>query len=69
MSNLSPKHCEALKWLLRYLKNIFNEGLNYKSANNGVKLKGFMDVDDSGNRDNRKSTSFYMFTFCDSCMS
>ncbi|KAL2525850.1 cysteine-rich RLK (RECEPTOR-like protein kinase) 8 [Abeliophyllum distichum] len=71
MSNPGPDHWEALKWLLRYLKSTYHVGLIYKTVSNGVKLKSFTDADYGGDRDrdNRKSTSFYVFTLCDSCVS
>lgn len=39
--------------------------LVYKSVEEGVKLEGVTDDDYSGNRDNRKSTSSYIFTLCE----
>lgn len=32
-------------------------------------LKGFLDSDFAGNRDNRKSTTAYIFTLCQTCVS
>jgi len=69
MSNPGPKHWEALKWLLRYLKGSSDIGLVYKHKTEGVKLKGFTDSDYAGDRDNRKSMSSYVFTLCDACIS
>jgi len=69
MSNLGPKHWEALKWLLRYLKGSCDIGLVYKHKTEGVKLKGFTDSDYAGDRDNRKSMSSYVFTLCNACIS
>lgn len=49
------------------LKITFDKGLAFKSTCEVVKLKGFMNANYSGDRDNRKSTSPYMFTLCDFC--
>lgn len=69
MSNPGPTHWEALKWLFKYLKGTCNVGLVYKFSTEGVKLKGFTDANYAGDRDNRKSTSSYVFTLCESCIS
>ncbi|KAL7154949.1 hypothetical protein ABFS83_03G038900 [Erythranthe nasuta] len=69
MSNLGMPHWEALKWLLRYLKGSLNLGLNFSKSNNGVELIGYVDSNFANDRDNRKSTTSYVFTLCGSCIS
>ena len=69
MTNLGPIHWEALKQLLRYLRGTLNVGLMYKHHSDKVRLKGFTDSDYAGDRDNRKSTSSYALTLCNSCIS
>jgi len=66
MSDPGPKYWEALKWLLRYLKGSYDISLVYKHTTEEVKLKSFINYDYAGDRDNKKSTSSYMFTLCNS---
>lgn len=40
-----------------------HEGLIYKGGHTNFELLGFMDSDYGGNRDNRKSMSYYAFHF------
>ena len=58
-----------MEWLLKYLRGTYNVGLIYRHKSNSVRLKGFTDSDYAGDRDNRKSTSSYVFTLCESCIS
>lgn len=69
MSSPDPKHWKALKWLLRYLNDTFDEWLVYNSILEGVKFKDFKHVDDFGDRDNIKLPSSYVFILCGSCVS
>ncbi|XP_057532923.1 uncharacterized protein LOC130810814 [Amaranthus tricolor] len=55
MSNPGKGHWEALKWLLRYLKDTSNVCLMY--GKNSSELTGFCDSDYGGDLDNRKSTN------------
>lgn len=59
----------ALKWLLRYLKCFADLELHFKSCKEDVVLKGFVDSDYASNKDNRKSTTAYVFTLCSTCIS
>lgn len=59
MANPDRPNWKAMKWLLRYMKFIENEGLIYKSDHKDIELLGFMNSDYVGNRDNMKSTSCY----------
>lgn len=63
MANLGPECWRDLKWLLRYLEGtLYQLGMVFKNCNKGVILKGFIDAEFAGNRDNGKTTSAYMFT-------
>lgn len=69
MSYPGPEYWEALKWMLRYLKGTSDIGLKFGVNKEGVKLKGFLDADYTGERDNRKYISSYVFTLSNSCVS
>jgi hypothetical protein len=69
MSNPGETHWEAMKWLLRYIKGTCDLGIHYRKQSDGVILRGYTDSDYAGDRDNRKSTSAYVYTLCNSCIS
>ncbi|XP_047317434.1 secreted RxLR effector protein 161-like [Impatiens glandulifera] len=69
MSNPGIPHWNALKWLLRYLKTTVNVGLTFSKCSVGTKLVGYVDSNYANDRDNRKSTTSYVFTLCGSCIS
>ncbi|KAL5547707.1 hypothetical protein UlMin_002938 [Ulmus minor] len=70
MSNLGKKHWEAAKWLFRYIKGTSNVGLIYEQKEGTkLKLEGFVDFDYAGNKDNRRSTTAYMFCLHGCCIS
>ncbi|CAH9119560.1 unnamed protein product [Cuscuta europaea] len=62
-------HWNALKWHLRYLKFSANHGLIFTKCTEGVKLSGYVDSNYANDKDNRKSTTSYVFTLCGSCIS
>lgn len=53
-------HLDAVKRILRYLKNTMNYGLMYKQSAE-VLLSGFTDADWAGDPSSRRSTSGYCF--------
>ncbi|XP_047326536.1 secreted RxLR effector protein 161-like [Impatiens glandulifera] len=69
MSNPGISHWNALKWLLRYLKTTVDVGLTFSKCFVGTKLVGYVDSNYANDSDNRKSTTSYVFTLCDSCIS
>ena len=69
MSNPGMPHWNALKWLLRYLKTTVDVGLTFSKCRDGTKLVGYVDSNYANDRDNRKSTTSYVFTLCGSCIS
>ena len=50
----------AVKWILRYLRGTTNQALCFGGSN--ISLQGYVDVDMVGDRDNRRSTTRYVFT-------
>ncbi|KAL0308913.1 UNVERIFIED_CONTAM: Retrovirus-related Pol polyprotein from transposon TNT 1-94 [Sesamum radiatum] len=69
MSNAGSPHWEALKWLLRYLNGSANLGIVLSKCPKGADLFGYVDSNYANDRDSRKSTTPYVFTLCDSCIS
>eukprot|EP00253_Pinus_taeda_P032625 PITA_32625 len=60
MKNPAKEHWMAVKWILIYLKGTTNQALCFGASN--VSLKGYVDADMAGDRDNRRSTTRYVFT-------
>ena len=56
-----------MKWILKYLKGTSSVCLRYGSQK--PMLKGFIDVDMSGDVDSRQSTSGYMMTYARGALS
>ncbi|CAH9067875.1 unnamed protein product [Cuscuta epithymum] len=69
MSNPGLPHWNALKWLLRYLISTVKHGLIFSKCASGIELIGYVDSNYANDRDNRKSTTSYVFTLCGSCIS
>jgi len=59
MNNLGKEHWMEVKWILRYLKGTTNQALCFGGSN--ISLQGYVDVDMEGDRDNRRSTTGYVF--------
>ncbi|MCO5586749.1 hypothetical protein L7F22_040691 [Adiantum nelumboides] len=60
MANLGRLHWDAVKSIMRYLKETKNKCLCYGKG--PLELKGFCDCDMADDVDTRKSTSCYVFT-------
>lgn len=60
MAKPTELHLQAVKRALRYLKGIVNYGIHYKRGGDG-KLLAFTDSDYTGDMEDRKSTSGYVF--------
>ncbi|CAH9089803.1 unnamed protein product [Cuscuta europaea] len=69
MANPGMSHWTALKWLLRYLRGTPSHGLVFSKTETGILLTGYVDSNYANDRDNRKSTTSYIFTLCGSCIS
>ena len=50
----------VVKWILRYLRSTTNQALCFGGSN--IALQGYVDADMVGDRDNRRSTTGYVFT-------
>ena len=61
LENPGKEHWEAVKWILRYLRGTTRDCLYFKGSD--PILKGYTDVDMTGDLDNRKYTTGYLFTF------
>ena len=63
MSNPGKAHWQAVKWLLRYLKDNANIGLLFDRKGGATSsVIGYVDSDYAGDLDNRKFLSAYVFT-------
>eukprot|EP00253_Pinus_taeda_P002364 PITA_02364 len=60
MNNPGKEHWMAVKWILRYLKGTTNQALCFDGSN--ISLQEYVDADMVGDRDNRRSTTGYVFT-------
>ena len=69
MAKPGKGHWNAMKWLLRYISTTTSVGLIYDCANCDLDLIGYVDSDYAGDRDKRRSTSSYFFTFAGCCVS
>ncbi|KAE8732274.1 hypothetical protein F3Y22_tig00002237pilonHSYRG01326 [Hibiscus syriacus] len=60
MQNPKKPHLEAVRRILRYVKNTIDYGLLYKKGED-CKLVGYCDDDYAGDHDTRRSTTGYVF--------
>jgi len=60
MNNLEKEHWMAVKWILRYLRGTTNQALCF--AGSKISLQEYVDADMVSDRDNRRSTTWYVFT-------
>ena len=60
MNNPGKEHWMAVKWILKYLRATTNQALFFGGSN--IALKGYVDAYMAGDRDNRRSTTGYVFT-------
>ena len=62
MSNPGPRHEEAAKHILRYLKGTKDVGITYSKQDEGLanKLFGYVDADHASDADDRKSVGGYV---------
>eukprot|EP00253_Pinus_taeda_P030397 PITA_30397 len=59
MENPGKEHWMAVKCVLRYLKGTTNQALCFGGSN--ISLQGSVDANMAGDRDNRRSTTGYVF--------
>ncbi|KAL7137756.1 hypothetical protein ABFS83_10G114200 [Erythranthe nasuta] len=69
MANPGMPHWEVVKWLMRYLRWSVRTGIEFSQCEKGIVLCGYVNSNYANNRDNRKSTTSYVFTLCGSCIS
>ncbi|XP_020261862.1 uncharacterized protein LOC109837891 [Asparagus officinalis] len=55
-------HLQVVKRIMRYLNETYDHGL-FNSSSNNCDVVGYFDSDWSGDHDDRKSTSSYIFNF------
>jgi hypothetical protein len=60
MNNPGKEHWEAVKWILRYLRANTTHALCFGGLD--TFLQGYVDSDMEGDKDNRRSTTMYVFT-------
>ena len=60
MQQPKKPHLEAVRRMLRYVKDTINYGLLYKKGDE-VKIVGYCDADYAGDHDTRRSTTGYVF--------
>ena len=61
MSNPGWEHWQAVKWILRYLKDTRGLQLCF-GGDSKLTIEGYVDADHAGCSDTRKSTTGYVFT-------
>ena len=59
MNNSGKEHWEEVKWILRYLRGTTTHALCFGGSN--TFLQGYVDSDMVGDKDNRRSTTRYVF--------
>lgn len=63
MSNLGKVYLEAVKWIMRYLKESLNVGLSFgKSSNQMNVVSRFVDANYAKYMDKRRSRTAYVYT-------
>jgi hypothetical protein len=60
MNNPSKEHWEAVKWIIMYLRGTSTHALFFGGSDNF--LQGYVDSDMEGDKDSRRSTTWYVFT-------
>jgi hypothetical protein len=60
MNNPGKEDWEAVKWILRYLRGTTNHALCFGGSD--TVLQGYVDSDMAGDKDNKRSTTGYVFT-------
>lgn len=63
MSSPTTEHWKLAKNVLRYLSQTADLGLTFRSVHNSPILTGYSDADYAGDRDTRRSTTGYVFTY------
>jgi hypothetical protein len=59
MKNTEKENWEVLKWILRYFRGTFSDSLCFGGLD--TVLQGYVDSDVEGDKDSRRSTTWYVF--------
>jgi hypothetical protein len=59
MNNPGKEHWEVVKWILRYLRDTATHALCFGGSY--TVLQGYVDSDMTGDKDSRRSTTWYVF--------
>ena len=59
LNNPRKEHWKEVQWILRYLRGTTSHALCFGGSN--TVLQGYVDADMAGGKDNRKSTTKYVF--------
>jgi hypothetical protein len=59
MNNPIKEHWETVKWILRYLRSTSTHELCFEGSD--TILQGYVDSDMAGDKDSRRSTTWYVF--------
>jgi hypothetical protein len=63
MANPWKVHCQTMRWILHYLQGTTNVGLVYeRSSGIGSNVIGYVDSNDAGDLDKRRSLTRFVFT-------
>jgi hypothetical protein len=60
MNNTCKEHWEEVKWIIMYLRSIATHALCFEGLD--IVLHGYVDSDMAGDKDNRRNTTWYVFT-------
>ncbi|CAM8960362.1 unnamed protein product [Rhodiola kirilowii] len=69
MSNPGYEHWLVVKWLIAYIASTLDMRLSYSKRCNDLDVIGYVDADFARDKDSRKSTTAYDFTFAKNCIS
>ena len=62
LSNLRKMHWDAVKWIFIYLRGTTDYGIVFSKQQSDHSVRGYVDVDYTGDLDDRRSTTGYVFT-------
>ena len=64
LDSFTRSHWDAAKQILKYIKGTVNRGIMYRNSGSVLELVGYCDSDYAGGRKTRRSTSGFVFKFC-----
>ena len=62
LSNLGRMHWDVVKWIFRYLKGITDHDIMFSKQQSNPSVRVYVDADYAGDLDDRRSTTYYVFT-------